>query len=480
MKIYNTLSQEKENINKDKKLELFVCGPTVYDFSHIGHARTYLAFDIVVRYLRSRGFKIEYIQNITDIDDKIINRAKEEGKDPLALSEEFKKEYYQDMETLGIESVDEYIKASDVMPEIINQVQTLVDNGFAYETPTGVYFKVRKFKDYGKLSNQDIDELQSGSRVEVNEEKEDPLDFVVWKKPKEKPEINEPNEEPVVVNGEPLWNSPWGWGRPGWHIEDTAISESKFGPQYDIHGGAEDLKFPHHESEIAQQEAASGKKPFVKIWMHAGFLMIDGQKMGKSLGNFTTIREFLKDHSPRLLRWMVISNHYRSKLNYTQDLINQAEESLNHIENFLTKLTFISQSGKNKETKQIAKELENMTNSFHTAMADDFNTPKAISTIFKFMKNLQDDIWHLKKNQAKEAHKTIIKLMGSLGLEVEDHKIPSDVQKTVQKREKLRSNEQFVQADELRNKLIELGYEIEDTPLGAFVSKDNYKTNGKK
>ncbi|HMB17653.1 MAG TPA: cysteine--tRNA ligase, partial [Candidatus Paceibacterota bacterium] len=312
MKIQDTLRDKKIEIKKDKENHMFVCGPTVYDYSHIGHARTYLVFDLFVRYLKSQDFKIKYVQNITNIDDKIIERGKKQNKNPLKIADKFEKKYYQDMENLGIDTVDHYVKATDVIPEIISQVKKLIEKDFAYQTKTGIYFKVRKFKDYGKLSNQDIDALKSGSRVKTAEDKEDPLDFALWKLNQPKSKIKPDKKQPIFINNEPAWKSPWGWGRPGWHIEDTAISEKFFGPQYEIHGGAEDLKFPHHESEIAQQEAASGKKPFVKIWMHTGFLTVESKKMGKSLHNFITIRDFLKNHAPETLRFMVMSHHYRS------------------------------------------------------------------------------------------------------------------------------------------------------------------------
>ena len=265
--IYNTMTREKEELKvKNNKIKLFVCGPTVYDYSHIGHARTYISFDVIVRYLKHEGYSVFYLQNITDIDDKIIKRAKERGEDPLELSHRFEKEYLNDMKRLNVNNVNFYARATEHMDEIINQVQTLIDKGYAYDTESGVYFDVSAYEDFGKLSNRNLDDLQDNARVQTDSNKRDPKDFALWKKQDE----------------EPYWESPWGNGRPGWHIEDTAITEAYFGPQYDVHGGGLDLIFPHHDAEIAQMEAASGKKPLVQYWMHTGFLNVRGEKMSKS------------------------------------------------------------------------------------------------------------------------------------------------------------------------------------------------------
>ncbi len=476
MKIKDTLSGKKVNLKKKGTKNLFVCGPTVYDYSHIGHARTYLAFDLIVRYLRHLGFKIKYVQNITDIDDKIINRAKERKKSPFQLAEEFENAYFQDMKNLGITSVDHYVRATDVIPEIISQVEKLMEKGFAYQTETGIYFKVRNFKEYGKLSNQNIDALKSGARIEPGEDKEDPLDFALWKFPKSKKKIE--GKEPVIKDGEPLWKSPWGWGRPGWHIEDTAISEKYFGHQYDIHGGAEDLKFPHHESEIAQQEAASGKKPFVKIWMHTGFLTINGKKMSKSLYNFLTIRDFLKKHSPEVLRFMIFSHHYRSRFDYTPQSAEEAKETLKNLTNLAAKLKFISkkskESGKNKKAEE---EIKKTGKEFREAMADDLNTPQALAAIFGLIKRQEKEIWNLSRKETKEIRKFIVQTFKIFGITLKTPKIPRKIRKLSRQREKSRSNKQFIQSDKLRKKIQELGYEVEDTPLGPFIK---YNPNGQK
>ncbi len=295
MKIYNTMTRKKEEFKplKENRIKMFVCGPTVYDKSHIGHGRTYISFDVIARYLKYKGYSVFYLQNITDIDDKIIKRADELGVEPLKLAKEFENRYIEDMETLGVENVNFYARAMEHLDEIINQIQTLVDKNFAYETPTGVYFDEEKFPDFGKLSNRNIEELNV-HRVNPDPTKRNPGDFALWKKRDENP----------------AWDSPWGKGRPGWHIEDTAISETYFGGHFDIHGGGLDLIFPHHEAEIAQMESATGKKPMVKYWLHTGFLNVSGEKMSKSLGNFITINELLKEYDPQVFRFFVLSTHY--------------------------------------------------------------------------------------------------------------------------------------------------------------------------
>jgi cysteinyl-tRNA synthetase len=475
MKIKDTLTGEKINLEKKGVKHLFVCGPTVYDYSHIGHARTYLAFDIAVRYLRHSGIKIKYVQNITDVDDKIINRAKEKNISPFELSCKFEEEYFKDMKRLGINSVNHYVRATNVIPEIIAQIKKLEDKGYAYKTETGIYFKVRKFKDYGKLSNQNIDALESGARVKPEESKEDKLDFALWKFPKSKEEINEKNG-PVIKNGEPLWPSPWGWGRPGWHIEDTAISEKYFGPQYDIHGGAEDLKFPHHESEIAQQEAASGLKPFVKIWMHTGFLNIGGEKMSKSLNNFLTIQDFLKEYSPKTFRFMILSHHYRSRFDYTPELIKKTKRTLKNLENFIEKTYFVSKKAKRFSKKtNIKEEIQETKKLFEEAMEDDLNTPKALGYIFKLIRKSENQIWELNRKDALRLKKFLVKTFKVFGFNFKELGEQSKEKKRAEiiskKREIFRSNKQFIKADELREKIHGLGYKIEDTPLGPFVCK---------
>jgi len=452
IKAFNTLSGKKENLPLTKELKLFVCGPTVYDFSHIGHARTYLAFDAIVRYLRSRKINVFYLQNITDIDDKIIDRARERGATPKALAKEFEKAYYQDMKTLGVQSVNKYARATNHIKEIVKQVKTLIKRGHAYEIPgDGWYFDLSTFPDYGKLSHRTaLQATDSVSRIDASDKKRNIGDFALWK-------FSKP--------GEPSWKTDLGEGRPGWHIEDTAISESFFGPQYHLHGGAVDLKFPHHEAEIAQQESASGKKPFVKIWMHTGFLMVNGEKMSKS-GTFTTIRSFLKAHAPETLRIMILSYHYRSPVDYTETIATNAKKNIADIKEFLAKLSLISSAKKsvNFSTEKSEKE-------FHAAMEDDFNTPKAFAAIFEFMNEANKIIWKLSKTQAKEASKFVAESLKCLGIELRPAKIPSQITKLMRQRELFRKDKQFIQSDALRKEIEQLGFSIEDTPAGPLILK---------
>lgn len=470
MNIHDSLSGKKINFVKPKKgaLKLFVCGPTVYDYSHIGHARTYIFFDAFVKYLRSQKIKVTYLQNITDVDDKIIKRAKERKISPISLARDFEKHYKTDVKKLGINSVNKYARASEHMKEIQKQIETLIKKGFAYQTGSGVYFNVKNFKDYGKLSKQNLEELKSGTRIESESDKKDVLDFALWKLEKNNAEIKEKRKKLVIKDGEPLWPSPWGWGRPGWHIEDTAITEKYFGPQYDIHGGGVDLKFPHHEAEIAQQEAASGKDPLVKIWMHTGFLLVNGEKMSKSLGNFITIREFLKKYPAEILRFMVLSNHYRSPFDYSETLAEQTKKSLDSIKEFLAKLEFVGKSkikNKNKiNIKKFQKEFENSLN-------DDFNTPKALAVIFNLISENQKNIWNLSKKDAKTISDFVKKGLKSFEISIKATKIPLKIKALGKKRDQYRSYKQFIKSDELRDEIKMLGYIIEDTPLGSFIYK---------
>ena len=316
LKLYNTLTRKKESFTpkKGKKVNLFVCGPTIYDFSHIGHARTYIVFDAFVKYLKQKSFNVFYLQNITDIDDKIIIRAKEKKTTPRKLALLFEKEYLKDMKSLKVSSITKYARATSHVKEIISQVKRLLKKGFAYQIKDGIYYDISNFKNYGKLSRRTVLQAEDAvSRIDETKDKRNKGDFCLWKFSKK---------------GEPRWKSPFGLGRPGWHIEDTAITEKYFGLQYDIHGGARDLIFPHHEAEIAQMEAISGKSPMVNYWLHTGFLTVKGKKMAKSLGNFITIKDFLKDYSPRILRLFVIKSHYRSPIDYNEKLISQTKKEL--------------------------------------------------------------------------------------------------------------------------------------------------------
>lgn len=432
---------------------MFVCGPTIYDYPHIGNARTFMAFDIIARYLRSKKIKLFYLQNITDIDDKIIDRANKEKTSWKKIAGRYEKIFYENLRALNITSVNEYAKATDYIPQIIKQVKTLIKKGNAYKIEgDGWYFNLKTFPDYGKLSRRTAEQAGDAvSRIDSGSKKKNPGDFCLWKFSKE---------------NEPSWDSEIGKGRPGWHIEDTAISEHFFGTQYDIHGGAADLKFPHHEAEIAQQESASGKKPFVEIWMHAGFLDINGQKMSKSLGNFITISDFLKQHPRDAFRMLTASHHYSSPMNYTEETAKTAEKNLREIKEFLARLELIET--KKSSAKLPVKELKKK---FYSAMDDDFNSPKALGAVFEFMNEANKKIWETGKRQAAEAGTLIKTALKSLGFEDLELKIPAEITAKARKRELFRNNKQFIQADALRKEIEALGYSIEDTPAGPLVLK---------
>lgn len=454
IKVYSTMTRQKEELKvTNNKIKLFVCGPTVYDYSHIGHARTYISFDVIVRYLKHEGYSVFYLQNITDIDDKIIKRAKENNEDPLELSHRFEKEYLKDMETLNVSNVNFYARATEHMNEIINQIQDLIDKGYAYDTETGVYFDVSKFEDFGKLSNRNLDDLQN-TRIQIDSTKKDPKDFALWKKQDE----------------QPYWESPWGNGRPGWHIEDTAITEAYFGPQYDIHGGGLDLIFPHHDAEIAQMEASSGKEPLVEYWMHTGFLNVSGEKMSKSLGNFITIKELLEIVTPEVYRFFVLSTHYRSPIDFSEDTLKQAENSLKRIQNtgkiIIDKLT----EDNLPEGKVLDEDLELFKEEFFNAMNNDFNTPIALSNLFDFTHKINkaissSEVSRNTLNNIVETFKDIESILG-FDIIVEDDMV-SDVSGDLlniitEIREDLRSKKDWDLADKIRDELANLDITLED------------------
>lgn len=457
MKVYNTMTRKKEEFKPANKnrIKMFVCGPTVYDKSHIGHGRTYISFDVIVRYLKYKGYSVFYLQNITDIDDKIIKRANELDVEPLKLAKEFEDLYIQDMELLGVNNVNFYARAMEHLSEIINQIQTLIHKGFAYETPTGVYFDEEKFPDFGKLSNRNIEDLNV-SRVNPDPTKRNPGDFALWKKRDEKP----------------AWDSPWGKGRPGWHIEDTAISETYFGGQFDIHGGGLDLIFPHHEAEIAQMESATGKKPMVNYWMHTGFLNVSGEKMSKSLGNFITIEELLKEYDPQVFRYFVLSTHYRSPIDFSDEALQQSQNSLKRIHKLMETIDELLEMNIDEESEsdeKYLKLLENTKKEFLDAMDNDFNTPIALSALFNFIRDINKGINEedISKNIFKEIKKLLDELGNILGLtfSVKSSKDSSQdelINILVDIREKLRENKNYELADEIRSRLRDAGINLED------------------
>jgi len=450
LKLYNTLTRRKERFIpfNGKNVKFFVCGITTNDYAHIGHAKTYVQFDIIVKYLRYKKYNVFYLQNITDIDDKIINRAKELKKLPYELANECEKSYYEDMKALKIDSVNKYARATDHINEIVSQVQRLIKLGYAYKIKDGYYFDLSKFPKYGKLSGRTtLEGEDSVSRIDDNKDKKNKGDFCLWKFHKE---------------GEPYWNSPINPGRPGWHVEDTAITEKYLGQQYDIHGGARDLIFPHHEAEIAQMESLT-KKPLVKYWMHVGFLNVKSTKMSKSLGNFITIKDALKKYSPETLRMFFISTHYRSPIDFSENSLKQAKANLDRINNFLIN---IKKSDGKKDIKLLIKKLKK---DFIQAMDDDINTPKALAVILSFINKVNK--LKINKTGAKKTKEFFNEINKIFYILTQEEDIPKDIIKLAEERLKARTNKEWNKSDELRNKIKSKGYLVEDTASGYIIKK---------
>ncbi|GBD34003.1 Cysteine--tRNA ligase [bacterium HR34] len=457
MKIYNTQTKTKEEFKPldYPNVKIFVCGPTVYDKPHIGHARVYVVFDSFVKFLKHLGYKVFYIQNITDIDDKIINKANKEGVSFKEIAIRYEKEYFEAVKKLRIDSVDKYCRATEHMQEIISQVKRLLEKGFAYETDDGIYFDISKFKEYGKLSGRkEVKEEDAVSRIDESVKKRNKGDFALWKFSKE---------------GEPFWESEFGKGRPGWHIEDTAITEKYFGPQYDIHGGGIDLIFPHHEAELTQMEALSGKSPFVKYWMHLGFLKIRGEKMSKSLGNFITIEDFIEKHGARVLRYFMLKSHYRSPIDFTEDLVFQAKKEIEKLDDFRARLEKVD--GNVGGVSLNVKEVEN---NFVQSLEDDFNTPKAFGVLFDFVNEVNSlmDKGLLSKELSDKVLDFLNNIDTFLGFIYWEEEIPQEIIELVQKREELRRKGEWGEADKIREEIQRRGYTIKDTEKGPIVRKN--------
>jgi len=368
MQIYNTLTRRRETFKlpASREVRMFVCGPTVYDYCHLGHARTYVAFDVIARYMRFRGYPLFFLMNITDVDEKVIKKAKERDVNFLELAREYEEYFLDDLKSLKVECVNAFARASDHIPEIIDQVTRLIRNGFAYETKTGVYFSVQKFHEYGALSNQSREEI-SLRRIELCSTKRQPEDFSLWRK----------------IDQEPKWNSPWGSGQPGWHIEDTAIAMKFFGPQYDLHGGAVELIFPHHEAEIAQGEALTGLKPYVKHWLHTGILKIGGRKMSKALGNVISIRNILKSNDYKFLRFYLLTKHYRETVNFSTVELKKSKRKLQFIASAIDNFSNLPITGRRFRNVHalLIRDLEKLETMFMNYMDNDFNTSKALNVI---------------------------------------------------------------------------------------------------
>ena len=463
MKIYNTMSKRKEEFVplEEGKVKMYVCGPTVYNFIHIGNARPMIVFDTVRRYFEYKGYDVNFVSNFTDVDDKIIKKANEEGVTAEEISKRYIAECKKDMEGMNIEPATKNPLATEEIGGMIEMIRTLIEKGYAYEKNGTVYFRTRKFKDYGKLSHKNLDDLQSGGRtllVTGEDEKEDPLDFVLWKPKKE---------------GEPAWQSPWGEGRPGWHIECSEMSKKYLGEQIDIHAGGEDLIFPHHENEIAQSEAANGKE-FAKYWMHNGFLNIDNRKMSKSLGNFFTVREISEKYDLQVLRFFMLSAHYRSPLNFSAELMESARSGLNRIVTAAENLKFLignaSAEKMTEEEKEKFEKSKEYVDSFEKAMDDDFNTADAIAAVFELVKYINTTADGKSSGGYLESLlKRLVSLTDVLGIivEKEDEILDADIEALIAERQAARKEKNFARADQIRDELLAKGIILEDTREGV-------------
>ena len=464
MRIFNSLTRKKEEFIPiiDNEVTMYVCGPTVYNYFHIGNGRTFIIFDTIRRYLEYRGYKVSFIQNFTDIDDKMIQKANSEGITIKQLGDKFISEYYKDADGLNIERATQNPRATEYMDEIIEFVQELIDKDFAYEVDGDVYFSTKKFETYGKLCGQNLEDLQAGARINIDERKKDPMDFAIWKA--QKP-------------GEPAWKSPWGMGRPGWHIECSCMAKNLLGDTIDIHAGGMDLKFPHHENEIAQSEAVTGKR-FANYWMHAAFVNIDNKKMSKSLNNFLTAREILKEYSPDAVRFLMLSGHYRIQINFTKELLDSAKASMDRLYNCINNLENLTRevstkSISNEEIKYI-ESLDKYRTRFIEKMDDDFNTADAISVLFDLTKDINNNV---DINSSVEVCKKAINIIRELGkplgiLQKEIEKnLDSEIEELIEQRQEARKNKNFALADKIRDDLKARNIILEDTPQGIRWKK---------
>ncbi len=464
MRIYNTMSRQKEEfipVDKDE-IKIYACGPTVYNFIHIGNARPLCVFDVLRRYMEYRGMNVKFVQNFTDVDDKIIKRANEEGITFEEVSKKYIEEFWTDAHGLNVKEATVHPKATENIDEIIDIIKALEEKGYAYAVDGDVYFRTLKFKEYGKLSHQPIEDLQSGARIAVGEKKEDPLDFALWKAAKE---------------GEPYWESPWGKGRPGWHIECSAMNRRYLGKTIDIHCGGKDLVFPHHENEIAQSECANGCT-FSKYWMHNGYINVDNVKMSKSLGNFKTVREIADAYGYEVIRYFLISSHYRSPINYNLDIIEQCKSALDRLYTCRESLDF---SLKNAEDIEDDTELINQLNSrreqFITAMDDDLNTADGISAVFELVKDINTKILDkpVSKNVCETAAKLFDELCDVLGIlyNRQANDLDAEIEALIAQRQEARANKDWATADKIRDDLKAIGIILKDTPQGVTWTKES-------
>ncbi|MFW5972193.1 MAG: cysteine--tRNA ligase [Bacillota bacterium] len=481
LKVYNTLTKEKEKFKplNENKVLIYVCGLTVQNYSHLGHIRSAVNYDVIRRFLEYKGYEVVFVQNFTDINEKIILRAREEGLTARELAEKYTRSYLEDIDELNILRATKYVKATDNIDAIIDMINKLIENGFAYEVNGNVYFSVDKFKDYGKLSGQSLDDMRAGSRIEVVEEKKNPMDFALWKKGPE---------------GEKEWDSPWGKGWPGWHIECSAMSTRHLGEKIDIHGGGADLIFPHHENEIAQSEASTGKKPFAKYWLHNGAVNLKGEKMSKSQGNFFTTRELLRKFTGDQIRYFLLTKHYRTPINFTTEELDYSSSSLNKIYNTFKKLRRLidmeieQEKQSDVDQEKIMKSFITRKRAFEEALDDDFNTARAIGTLHELIKDINifvnDNDFILTdqtKLLVKEAYRLMEEFSSVLGLNLNSNNdssnniaVTNDLMNLILEiREKARENKDWVIADYIRENLNKLGFSIKDTPQGVVWEKES-------
>lgn len=472
MRIYNTLTRRKEEFvpQEEGKVKMYVCGPTVYNYFHIGNARPFVVFDTMRKYLEYRGYKVKFVQNFTDVDDKIINRAKEEGVSAGEVSEKYIEEYFKDAAALNVRKATVHPKVTETMPDIIKFVQDLIDKGYAYEVDGDVYYRTRMFDGYGKLSGKNVDELRLGASERTSsaddEKKEDPLDFALWKARKEDSEI--------------AWDSPWGMGRPGWHIECSAMSKKYLGDTLDIHAGGEDLQFPHHENEIAQSEAHNGKQ-FANYWMHNGYINIDGVKMSKSLGNFKTVRDLLTQYDGEVLRFLILSGQYRGPIDFNPEILAQSQNGLKRMRNAKSNLKHLMANGADGEMTAAEAEavegFDKYRQKFIEAMDDDLNTADAISAVFELVTAINTAAGPTAtKAFAKAAMGILMELATVLGLlqqDVEEKvEIEPEIQALIDERQAARKARNYARADEIRDQLAAQGITLKDTPQGVQIIKN--------
>lgn len=457
MKIYNTLTRKKEEfVPMDKnEVKMYSCGPTVYDYFHIGNARPFIIFDTMRRYLEYSGYTVKFVQNFTDVDDKMIKRANDEGITVKELGDRFIKEYFEDAKALGIREATIHPKATENIDAIIDVIKRLEEKGYAYNVDGNVYFSTKKFREYGKLSKQPLEDLEAGARIDINENKQDVMDFALWKKQKE---------------GEPAWESPWGMGRPGWHIECSAMVNKYLGETIDLHSGGQDLIFPHHENEIAQSECANGK-PFSNYWMHNGYININNQKMSKSLGNFFTVRDIRKQYDSEVIRFFMLSAHYRNPINFADTLMEQAKSAVERVYTCIENLEFLHDNAPEKEAEtDIIAKLGEFKKKFIDAMDDDLNTAGAIAAIFDIVYMANTEINGETSKTAITAVLDLIRELGDvLGLFIKDTKksIDAEIEALIEQRNQARAAKDWAAADAIRDKLKEMNIVLKDTPQGV-------------